>query len=261
MIDIHTHIIPAIDDGPKSLSDSVEGLKELKSRGVTALIATPHLNASALEDSDALLSYLDCADERCREMLEAASESGITLDVRRGFEIMLDRPRPNLSNPRLRLAGTRFVLVEFPWSAIPPNSEIALSRIISSGYTPIISHPERYDDVADGSAAVAEWRKAGALLQVSLGCLAGYYGRRARQKAWSLLEKGFADYLAGDFHGRGQHPFAAAKRAVLERGGAEQFEILTLTNPGRLLADLRPVDVPPITAPPYGWLDRFLGGK
>jgi protein-tyrosine phosphatase len=167
------------------------------------------------------------------------------MELHRGFEIMMDVPDPDLADARLRLAGTRFILVEWPWSGVPPSTLRVLARLKESGLTPVLAHPERYRGLEDLGLAGA-WRRAGALLQVNYGSLVGRYGGLPQKRALDLLERGWVDVLSSDFHGRPHlsPDLEEAREVMSELDGADQFEILSGVNTLRLLRDLDPVPVP-----------------
>jgi protein-tyrosine phosphatase len=167
MIDFHNHVVPGVDDGAADLEQARAALAALAGQGVHTLVATPHARASmALRPAEleAFGARIGAAWEALRE-LASAEFPGLRLE--RGAEVMLDVPGADLSDPRLRLAGTAFALVEFPYMQAPPNAAQALAALAASGCRPVLAHPERYP--GSGAAAAEEWRNAGALLQLNAG--------------------------------------------------------------------------------------------
>ena len=257
MIDFHNHLIPGVDDGAADAEQTRAALETFREQGVVRVVCTPHVGGEVTRrpaELAALLESLDGGWERTREV--AAGFPG--MEVLRGAEVMLDTPEPDLSDPRLRLAGTRFVLVEFPFMVIPPNGPRALFDLKMAGWQPVLAHPERYSNAADTLADAEEWRRVGACLQVNGGSLLGRYGVKAQSLAWGLLERGWADYLCSDYHARGFCPVAECRRALSARGADEQAVLLTETNPERLLAGQAPLAVPPLRSAPPLWR-RLLG--
>ena len=166
--------------------------------------------------------------------------------VERGAEIMLDIPKPDFSDVRLRLAGTSFVLLEFPFMTIPPHSTLAIREVARRGWIPIIAHPERYRNIPTNYDLVEDWRDSGARIQVNEGSLIGYYGAAAKSIAWRLIQRGSVDYLSSDYHSRGKCAVRDCADAFARRRGATQWRALTSTNPERLLCDELPLPVPPL---------------
>jgi protein-tyrosine phosphatase len=252
MIDFHNHVIPGVDDGAADLPQALAALEAFAAQGVGTVVATPHLSGASTLDPPALERTLAAIDRRWEELRRAAAGACPALWLERGAEVMLDVPAPDLSDPRLRLAGTNFVLVEFPWMTAPPGAAQALAGLCQAGWHPVLAHPERYAGAAT-LADAAEWRRAGAALQVNAGSLLGRYGEGPRRTAWGLLERGWADYLCSDFHARGRCATAEAAAALARAGGALQAGRLTRDNPARLLAGQPPLPVPPLRPRPPLW--------
>jgi protein-tyrosine phosphatase len=259
MIDFHSHLIPGVDDGAADAAGAVEGLRAFAAEGVTASIATPHLRASLLERAAERDEYLAQVDAAWGELVALGGAECPSLRLERGFEVMLDTPAPDLSDPRLRLAGTQFVLVEFPFMTVPPNAGPAIFELKLNGWTPVLAHPERYGNFTDFAAA-AEWRQRGAYLQVNCGSLLGRYGPDARDRAWGLLERGLADYVASDYHARGVPRMEECRAALAAAGGEAQAELLLRGNAARLLDGQAPLPVPPLRRARPSLLKRIFGG-
>jgi protein-tyrosine phosphatase len=157
---------------------------------------------------------------------------------------MLDVPDVDFSDPRVRLAGTKFVLLEWPRLHLPPGTTQVLQRIRGQGYFPIIAHPERYIGIDLNLAN--RWREVGAYLQVTYGSLDGRFGADARVFALRLLRRGMADYLASDFHGRADRKLYKDEATALlnKLGGGEAVVHLCLTNPARIFREEPPLPVP-----------------
>lgn len=257
MIDFHNHLIPGVDDGASDAAQSRAALEAFRAQGVDRVVCTPHVSGDATRRPGELVQVLGALDRGWAEL--AAVAAGFPdMQVMRGAEVMLDTPEPDLSDPRLRLAGTRFVLVEFPFMVIPPNGPRALFDLKMAGWSPVLAHPERYANAQESLDDAEEWRRVGALLQVNCGSLLGKYGDRAHRLAWGLLERGWADYLSSDYHARGTCPVAECRGELERRGAAEQAVLLTETNPARLLAGQAPLPVPPAAARRPLWR-RVLG--
>ena len=248
MIDFHNHVVPGVDDGAADLEQARAALAALAAQGVHTVVATPHARASMAArpvELEAFGARVGAAWEALRA-LAAAELPGLRLE--RGAEVMLDVPGADLSDPRLRLAGTAFALVEFPYMQAPPNAAQALSALASAGWWPVLAHPERYPGA--GAAAAEEWRRAGALLQVNAGSLLGRYGDGPRRAAGEILARGLASYVASDYHARGIPHLAAFRARLVEAGAGEQAALLLEENAALLLRGQPPHLVPPLGEPP-----------
>lgn len=245
VVDLHSHLMPGVDDGASDLDESIGALELLREDGVIALLTTPHVSASVLRNPDAWAQRRRDLDEAWSALLAAVPE-GNRPALHRGVELRLDDPRPDLSDPHVRLAGGAFVLVEFAYFTIPPRSSVVVSQIRRDGYIPVIAHPERYSGVLEDEDLIAEWRESGAYLQVNGRSLIGRYGAEARIAAYRLLAKGWVDYLGSDYHARGRPEIPSYRSLVDEFGDAERTRLLTETNPRRLITSEAPLPVPPI---------------
>lgn len=233
MIDIHTHLLPGVDDGARTPSQSREVLERFAADGVTCVVCTPHLAASEAERMPT-----DKYRRLHRELCELAPAS---ITLQRGWEIMLDRPGIDLTAPHLRLGASNALLVEFPRGPLPPGTELELARLRQSGVLPVVAHPERY-----GGATVdlvRRWRAAGAVIQTDTAYLLGDSARASLARG--LLQEGLIDILASDNHGDGRS-LASAQAWLIEIGAADASQLLTTVNPEALLSDQRVVPVPPV---------------
>lgn len=258
MVDLHSHVIPGVDDGATSLEEALNALGELQAAGVTGVVCTPHLDASMIaRGGDELTAYEAEVGRAFEELTDRATLSFPDMRLARGYEVAVDVPDPEVSSPRFRLDGGVFLLMEWPGLRVPPGTSRVIQRIRSQGVWPVIAHPERYRGVDQPLAVMEEWKEAGAFLQVNHGSLLGRYGPNARQTAFLLLQEGWVDYLSSDFHGRAGMPtYVNEAESVFHDMAAEsRWDLLTRVNPRRLLAGDVPVPVPPV--PQEGWLDRL----
>lgn len=233
MIDIHSHLLPGVDDGSPSIEVSVPVLQHFADGGVTVLVCTPHLMASQAASAPYNQYQLVLHD------LRAAAPA--VPELRFGWEIMLDVPGADLRHPQLALGGSKAVLVEFPRMTIPPHSADELFRLRMSGVVPVLAHPERYAGCT--VRHVEEWRRVGAVIQMDGAALLGSH--RMAELAREMLEHGLADVVASDNHGD-ERSLMAVRDWLLEHGTEEQARLLTHDNAQRLLADEPPRDVPPL---------------
>ena len=244
IVDFHNHVIPGVDDGAQTEDESAAALEAMRSDGVQILIATPHVEASAAAAGGVTAGRLNELDAGWSALERIARAVG--MDARRGAEVRLDTPDPDLSEPRLRLDGGRFVLVEFSYFVVPPRSARVLERIAEQGWVPILAHPERYADIDPHFAVVDEWLAAGAYLQVNGPSLLGRYGAAIRGSASAMLERGVVAYLSSDYHARGAPRITDVEKLVGGVGAAAQAERLMRENPARLLRGELPLPVDPV---------------
>lgn len=260
LVDIHSHLVPGVDDGARSVEAAVASVERMTHVGIRRLITTPHIRGSLTLNPEGLEERLSQVSEAFDEAAVAIKAALPEIEYKRGHEILLDVPEVDLSDPRIRMDGTSFVLVEWPRLQIPPGSHRVLARLREQGYRPIVAHPERYMGQANPLDMAGRWRRAGAYLQVNYGSLDGRYGHQANEIALQLLEAGLVDYMASDFHGKsGLKIYKEEAWEVLqERDGGEALDFMCRVNPDRILHNLDPVPVPAL--PPSSRLfDRIRG--
>jgi protein-tyrosine phosphatase len=252
VIDLHSHLLPGVDDGSRTVEQSVGVLRRMAELGITDVCLTPHLRAQ--ESAKGPPDRHDTAFAALR-----AEAPGLPR-LHRGAEVMLDRPLPLGGDHmrRITLGGTRYLLVEFPRLVSVDAVTNALCRVREAGLTSVLAHPERYSSCSVEN--VTFWRGLGARMQVDATTLHSPQtrGQRARQ----LVAAGLADILAGDNHGD-ERTVAGGADFLRAQDGDEHAELLTVQNPGAILRDQPLADVPPL-AIRRSWMQRLrhlLGGE
>jgi protein-tyrosine phosphatase len=235
VIDLHSHLLPAVDDGARTVDQSVAVMAALAHQGVTDICLTPHVLASRAADG------VPEAHDRAFEAV--APHAPKALKLLRGAEVMLDRPLPDVVADRrdLTLNRTRYILVEFPRLVTNQTVTQAVSLVRELGLIPLIAHPERY--ACCSPATVRKWRKGGAVTQVDATTL--FLPRTRGERARALVAEGLADILAADNHGD-ERSVATAFEALREQSGLVQGELLITRNPRAILNDRELEPVPPL---------------
>ena len=234
MIDIHSHLLPGVDDGSKSVETSLQVMERFVADGVTCLVLTPHLLAS----QSARAPY-ERNQAICEELQSVAPRA---LELRLGWEIMLDVPNVDLRAHTLSLGGSRAVLVEFPHFGVPARAGEELYRITCSGVVPVLAHPERY--VRCTVEQVVAWRHAGAVIQMDT---AGLLGKgRVSKLSRSLVQHGVVDLFSSDNHGDSRS-LTTARDWLRDVATEEHADLMTHTNAQRLLEGKPLLPVPPLS--------------
>ena len=247
-VDIHSHLVPGVDDGAQKIEDTLTSVGSMNRSGIDKILTTPHLKGSLTQNPVAIRDRLTNVDEAFEQAAKVVRQAFPTVEFKRGHEVMLDVPDVDFSDPRVRLAGTSFVLIEWPLLRVPPSTSQVLEGIIRDGYRPIVAHPERYSTDRGTDyylELLSEWKAVGAYLQVNHGSLVGRYGQKARSISMHIIQRGWADYLASDFHGQsGVKIYLREARDRLEPlCGSESLEHLFCTNPDRVFRDELPIPV------------------
>lgn len=251
--DLHNHLLPGVDDGSRSLDESLRHLTSLARDGVRRLAFSPHLHGWLVDErGDALGRRLDLLRGVFDDVREAAASSRASLpELALGHEILLRDERTArrlLRHAGLGHGGSRYILMEFGFE-LPDDCPGIIAAVLDAGRRPMVAHPERYRRRGErvGLAEIESWKDAGALLQVNAGSLAGRYAPGIDDLAWRLVADGLADLMGSDNHAdnRPQSPLEAA-RLLAARGGEAQAELLLHTNPDRVLDDDELLAVPPL---------------
>jgi protein-tyrosine phosphatase len=244
IIDLHSHVLPGVDDGAQDLEQAVAALEALYGEGVEIVVATPHFRGSLLERPARARPRLEAFDAAYDMLVSTAEGRGLGIRIERAVEFKLDVPHVDLADARLRLGGSRVALVEFASFQVPPFAGNQLRAVREAGWVPLLAHPERYLGSDRALDRIGSWIEEGTYLQVNARSLLGHHGAAARHTAVELLGRGWVCCLASDYHGR---------------GGPEWVEVLSLLdgltpppgwirdlvfeNPRRLLADELPKPV------------------
>jgi protein-tyrosine phosphatase len=263
--DFHSHLIPGVDDGSADIAESRAAVAALARDGVTTVVTTPHFDGSLTLTPDQAVARLAQFDAGFDVLTADAEIAATGVRLMRGVELMLDVPDVDVSDPRLRLNGGRFVLVEYPGLQLPlSHADYAIRALRDKGWQPVLAHPERYRNVDESLEQLLPLRFAGAYFQVNAGSLVGFHGEGPRRRAAALLARGWVEYGSSDYHARGTPAVSAARAALAASGAAEQADLLFSENPARLVRDESPRPVPPMVGAskePRPWWARLLNRR
>lgn len=197
MTDVHSHILFGIDDGSRTILESVELLKKLKSVGFNNVILTPHFILDSTYNSN-----YESNIKIYNELKERLISENIDINIYLGNEIFIDKNVPTLLEKNIitSLNGTKYVLVEFPMHNKLLNIEDILYEIRSKGYEVVIAHPERYDAFKEDYSIVDTLREDGFLFQSNYSSILGYYGKDSIKLLKYMLKRHYIDFLGTDIH-------------------------------------------------------------
>jgi len=252
MVDIHCHILPETDDGSTSLEESVAMCRAAAEDGIKTIIATPHMfdGVHTTPEGEAIR-------RKIRMVMEAAGNCVNIVpggEVRYSYEIFQEAEDPNT---RIKLNGTSYMLLEFPFQSIPPNIEMTIFQILNAGITPVIAHPERNKRIQQNPQIIADLVERGAFAQLDAGSLTKSFGPESYQSAKKILQAGLAHFIATDAHhqDRRRPILSAAATVAAEMVGEDYAQAMVVDNPEALINDL----VIPFQPDPD--LDALLGRK
>ncbi|WP_311519440.1 tyrosine-protein phosphatase [Paenibacillus albidus] len=219
MIDIHSHILPFMDDGAADWEAALAMAKDAHADGITTVIATPHhANGQYMNSGPGIRQAVELMNERLHQ-------NNIPLQVLSGQEIrvygelLYDLEQGEL----LSLAGSRYMLLEMPSSRIPRNMAEVCHELVIQGFVPVIAHPERNAEVASDPSRLESLMELGVLGQVTAQSLAGAFGSKLQKLSLELCRRNLVHVIASDAHDCAHRPFGLSEaHAFLDKElGAE----------------------------------------
>lgn len=194
--DFHSHLIPGIDDGAKSMEDSISLIGQLVDLGFENMITTPHIHNDYYPNSAEIIK------DGLKNLRPALSKAGLNLDFHAAAEYYMDEHFEELLENKVPLLkiSKNLVLVEMSFFGAPPKLEDYLFKMQMQGYKPIIAHPARYSFFKGQVPAYERLKDLGCHFQINLLSLAGYYGKETMETAQKLIKNGLVEYLATDLH-------------------------------------------------------------
>jgi protein-tyrosine phosphatase len=242
VIDLHCHILPGVDDGPRSLEEAIALCRVAERDGTSTLVATPHVNGDYHGVTAAVIV------EQAAAVNRALRAAAVDVSVRTGAEVALSRAGElsDLELDLLALGGGPYVLLELPWTSAASGALSALSAFAARGYGIVLAHPERSPMLQRDEGLVAELVQSGALCCLDVGSLTERSDRRTRSMAWNLLADGLVHAIASDCHDADRRPPRLA--SVLKRAGlsAEEIAYFTRQGPEAILAGEEVAPPPPM---------------
>lgn len=245
-IDLHSHLVPGVDDGAATVAESLDALRGLYAEGVRSVVTTPHLLLPRLATDAAIGRELDLQRRAFDRLAEAVAREPELPAIGLGQEIWAPDAvalRRVVGRSDIGLGGSRALLVEFGFDLWGAHLDV-VHAALSSGRRIVIAHPERYAYPAgtDPLGLMRRWRERGALLQVNAGSFTGHYAQQrpaSESLAWELVAEGMVDLIGTDHHGPRRLGVSAleAYAALRARGEEGTAERAMVERPGAVLRD------------------------
>ena len=235
VVDIHSHILPEVDDGPKSWDVSVAMCRMAAADGITHMVATPHANDRYHYDRD----YLQGLLVHLRQLVGDSPRLSLGCD----WHLSYDNLQDVLANPnRYAIEGTHYMLVELSNYSVPPQTTDCFLKLGDCGITAVITHPERNPILRENPQRVVEWAEQGCVIQMTGSALTGFWGERVRRVAQWLLERNAVHILATDAHDTEKRVpvLSTARDTAAEISGEQIAEALVEGNP-RAIIESKPL--------------------
>lgn len=239
MIDIHTHILPGVDDGAESFRESLKLIRQAAEGGTKHIVLTPHCaplyGFHNYRGRELQARFQRLCRMTVRERIPVTLYPGLEIlyEVKDDFLFYLDE--------YVSLCNSRYFLIEFRFDVSEETFMEGIETVKREGMIPVIAHPERYRCVAKNPGLAVEGRSSGARYQINKGSLAGLHGSRAEKTAFILLDQDLVDYIASDAH----HPFFRGSRLdrvyrfIKREYGREKAARLFVYNPLEILRGIR----------------------
>ena len=233
MIDIHSHIIPNVDDGARSVEETFNILKEAQEAGFTDVILTSHFLLNYYETNAQELIFWK---EKLQEVLK---KQGTKINLHSGMEIYITNQMEELLENKkiLTLANSRYMLIELPLATNVKYFDYVVYYLEAKGIKPIIAHPERYKCVQKDPDIVEEYIEKGCLIQCNYGSIVNLYGREAEKTIKTLLKRNQVHFLGSDVHREnGTYLIILdAIKKIRKIIGENKINELTTINPKKIL--------------------------
>ncbi|MDB0602029.1 histidinol phosphatase [Tenacibaculum maritimum] len=195
-VDIHSHLLPGIDDGAKNMENSIELIAKMRSYGIKNLITTPHVLGDLYPNSSEIIK------EKLEEVkLELKKKKMKDISIRAAAEYMMDEQfLERLKNDDILTLKDNFILVEMSYFNAPYNLYEILFDIQLKSYKPVLAHPERYNFYHNNFESYYKLKKSGCVFQLNLLSLTEQYGKGVQRVAKRLLKEGMYDFVGTDTH-------------------------------------------------------------
>jgi protein-tyrosine phosphatase len=223
-VDMHSHLLPGLDDGLKTLEETIIFIKELNTLGYEKLICTPHILSAVHPNTPQTIL------PRLKEVQNALIENNIKVKVEAAAEYMVDHEFEQLikSGSPLLTFGSNFILIEMSYLAPSPNFGQVVFDLRLAGLQPILAHPERYNYFHHQYQEYRRIKDTGCWFQVNMLSLAGYYGKHIKKVAEKLIADGMIDLIGTDMHH--QNHLNATKKLISENNFYKILKDVPLKN-------------------------------
>lgn len=225
VVDFHSHLIPGIDDGARTIEDSISMIRQFKELGFKKLITTPHIQDEYYKNTpEIILAGLD-------QVKAAIKEADIEIEIEAAAEYLLDDGfAEKLKGGQIMSFSRKYVLVEFSYFSPHPNILSFIFELQVEGYQVILAHPERYSYWFNELKKFDELKNRGVFFQLNMVSLSGHYGSDVKKIAEKMIDLNMYDFIGSDMHN--QHYMDSFKKARFEKS------LKKLMDSGKLKNDL-----------------------
>jgi protein-tyrosine phosphatase len=244
VIDLHSHLLPGIDDGSKDLAMSLAMARVAAADGISTIACTPHILPGVYNNNGPAIRAA------VARFAESIAQAGIPIKIAAGADVHI---APDLvvqlrDGRALTLNDSRYLLLEPPHHVLPPRFEDLIFGLQAAGYFPILTHPERLSWIEGHYDLIRRLVSSSVLMQITAGSVMGRFGRRPRYWAERMLDEGLCHLLATDAHNTEQRAprMADARNVAAHRLGDDEATNLVLRRPQGILDNRSPAELPPL---------------
>jgi len=217
-IDLHSHLIPGIDDGVKTLEESIQIIKGMKDLGFKKLIVTPHIMFHRYKNTKEII------ENECTKVKEELKRQNIDIEILVSAEYYFDENFFELieKNDLMPFGEKKYILFETSYTSRPFGLEQIVFSLLSKGYRPILAHPERYSYLNQNYEKFDKLKESGLRFQININSLLGFYGKTPMKAAKYLSKKGLVDFVGSDIHSK--RYLESFKKAMYSKDVQELFD-------------------------------------
>ena len=205
MIDFHNHILPGVDDGAKTMEESIEMLRYAEEQGITDVVNTVHFQHPKMEGKNTDFDYISSVRD---ELVDKMSEENIDIKIHLGAEVFFNFNLLDILDNQLNtFCNGKYMLIEFNTHQFPKDFDKHLYDLAISGVTPIIAHPERYKPVQNDIDIIEKLINSGCVIQIDAGSILGHFGKNCKTAAEIMLKRNMVHVIGSDSHGTRKRNF------------------------------------------------------
>ena len=205
MIDFHNHVLHNVDDGPKTIEESLEMLKCASTQGITDIVQTVHFQHPKMYGKNVEYDFLI---QRLEELQNAIEKEKLDIIMHLSAEVFY---LPNLveiaSNPLVTIGNAKYMLIEFTTNIFPTGYQTEIFKLQSIGITPVIAHPERYRFIQNDLSILEDWIRKNYIIQIDAGSLIGHFGERVKNISQEMIKSGYVHLIGSDAHNNKKRNF------------------------------------------------------
>ena len=247
MIDFHNHILPDVDDGAKTIEESILMLRYAEEQGITEVVNTTHFQHPKMHGKNTNFNYISSIRD---DLVNKMIQENINIEIHLGAEVFFNFNLLDiLKNELVTFCNGKYMLVEFQTHQFPKDFDKHIFSLLMSGVVPIIAHPERYRPIQKDIGIIEKLIKSGCLIQIDAGSILGHFGEKSKDVSERMLDRDMVHIMGSDSHGVGKRNFCLAQAVKIIRDMiGEKVDSLIYDNPKKVIKG-EIIKIPKISPP------------